>query len=513
MSPALAELREQLAVIHDLGRAAALLSWDERTMMPASGAEARAEQLAALAAVRHRMFTSDEIGRLIEAARPEVEALDSESDDASLIRVVTRDWNKARRVPAELRAELARAAALGEAKWRQARELSDFELLRPQLEHNVELARRFAAHYEGFDNFSHPYDPLLDEYEPGMPTEEMRTLLQDLRDGIAPLIAIATERLDAVDDSCLHGGFPVPAQRKLVHGLVSDLPLEPRSWRLDSTAHPFASGIAPRDIRLTTRYDETYLSTAMFGALHEAGHGLYAAGIATELDRSPLASLRSLGLHESQSRLWENWVGRGRPFVGRLLPRLRASFPGRFEGIDVKELYCAVNRVQPSLIRVEADELTYNLHILIRFELELAIFEGRISVGELPEAWRELTRRYLDIEVTDDAHGVLQDVHWATGSFGYFPTYSLGNVIAGQLWEAAVRDVGDLEERIAIGELAPLGDWLREKVHRHGRKLDARTIVERATGAPTEVGPYLRHLGDKFGEIYGVPMRPEASLR
>jgi carboxypeptidase Taq len=512
MSRAMRELREQLAVIHDLGRAAALLAWDERTMMPATGAESRAEQLATLAAVRHRMFASDEIGRLIESARSEAEGLDPESEPASLIRVVRRDWEKARRVPAELRAELARAAALGEAAWRDARQLSDFALLRPHLEHNVDLARRFAEHYEGFEHFTHPYDPLLDEYEPGMPTEEMRAMLEALRDGLAPLIAVATERVDTVDDSCLHGDFPEPAQRKLVRGLVSDLPLEPRSWRLDVTAHPFASGIAPRDIRLTTRYDERFISTALFGALHEAGHGLYAAGVDPELARSPLGSLRSLGMHESQSRMWENWVGRGLAYVARLLPRLRAAFPGRFDSVEAHELYRAVNRVQPSLIRIEADELTYNLHILVRFELELAIFEGRLTVAELPEAWGDLTRRYLGVEVPDDAHGVLQDVHWATGSFGYFPTYSLGNVIAGQLWEAAMRAVPDLEERIAIGELAPLGEWLRENVHRHGRKLDANTIVERATGAPTEVGPYLRHLGDKFGEIYGAPLSPEASL-
>ena len=507
------QLREHLAEIHDLGRAAALLSWDERTMMPASGAESRADQLATLAAVRHRMFAADEVGRMIDAARPEVEGLDPDSEPASLIRVVGRDWEKARRVPAELRAELARAAALGVAAGREARQLSDFALLRPQLEHNVELARRFAAHYDGFEGFSHPYDPLLDEYEPGTPTEQTRAVLRDLRDGLAPLIAAAIERLDAVDDSCMHGDFPEDAQRALVHELVAELPLESRSWRLDSTAHPFATGIAPRDIRLTTRYDRHFLNSALFGALHEAGHGLYSAGVDTELARSPLGRPRSLSMHESQSRLWENWVGRGRPYVGRLLPQLRSAFPGHFEAVDQQQLYRAVNRVQPSLVRVEADELTYNLHIFVRFELELAIFEGRVTVAELPEAWNELTRRYLGIEVPDDGHGVLQDVHWATGSFGYFPTYSLGNVIAGQLWEAALRDVGDLEERIAMGELGPLGEWLRENVHRWGRRLDARTIVERATGSPPDVAPYLRHLGDKFGEIYGIPAPSEALRR
>jgi carboxypeptidase Taq len=507
----MARLREQLAEIHDLGRAAALLSWDERTMMPPGGAEARAEQLGTLAAVRHRMFASDEIGHLLDEARADVADLDPESEPASLVRVVTRDWEKARRVPTELRAELARAAALGEAIWPAAREESSFDLLRPHLEHNVDLARRFASHYEGFEHFSHPYDPLLDEYEPRMPTEDMRAVLEALRDGLAPLIAAATERLEAVDDSCLHGDFPLEAQRDLILELVREMPLEPGSWRLDPTVHPFASGIAPRDIRLTTRYDETYLPTALYGALHEAGHGLYDAGVDPVLARSPLGRPRSLGIHESQSRMWENWVGRGRPYVGRLVKRLASAFPEQCGDVGAEELYCAVNRVHPSLIRVEADELTYNLHILVRFELELALFEGRIAVADLPEAWNDLFRRYVGIDVPDDAHGVLQDVHWATGSFGYFPTYSLGNVIAGQLWEAALRDVGDLEERIAAGELSPLGDWLRENVHRHGRMLEAGTIVERATGSPTEVGPYLRHLETKFGEIYGAPVASGAS--
>ena len=508
MSTDLTELRARLAEIADLGRAAGLLAWDERTMMPAGGAEARAEQLATLAAVRHRLFASDEIGSMIEAARPEVEGLAPDAEPRALIRVVGRDWEKARRVPVELRADLARAAALGETAWREARAGSDFELLRPQLERNVELRRRFAECYEGFEGFEHPYDALLDEYEPGMPSERMRGLLGELRAGLAPLVAAVTARPDAVDDSCLRGSFPLQAQRELVATLVAELPLEPNSWRLDPTAHPFASAISRRDVRLTTRYDERYLPTALFGALHEAGHGLYDAGVDAELARSPLGRPRSLGLHESQSRLWENWVGRSRPYLERLLPRLRAAFPGRFDSTDAAELHRAANRVRASLIRVEADELTYNLHVPIRFELELELFEGRLEVADLPEAWAILTREYLGIEVPDDAHGVLQDVHWAAASFGYFPTYSLGNVIAGQLWEAARRDLGDLDELVAAGELAALGEWLRDNVHRHGRRLDPDEVVERATGAPIEVAPYIRHLEAKYSAIYGLEPVP-----
>ena len=500
----LEQLRDRLAEIHDLGRAAALLAWDERTMMPASGAEARAEQLATLAAVRHRMFCDDEVGRLIEAARPAVASLDPESEPASLIRVAARDWAKARRVPSELRAEIARASALGEAAWREARRRSDFALLRPHLERNVELAQRFAAHYDGFEAFEHPYDPLLDEYEPEMGTDQMRRLLAELRAGLAPLLDAVSAHPDAVDDSCLHGSFPEPAQRELVRELIAELPLDPEAWRLDPTAHPFASAISPRDVRLTTRYDETYLGTALFGALHEAGHGLYDSGVDPELRRGPLGRPRSLGLHESQSRLWENCVGRSRPYLERLLPRLRATFGGRFDQIGPDELYRAANRVRPSLIRVEADELTYNLHVLVRFELELELFEGRLEVADLPEAWGVLMREYVGVEVPDDATGVLQDVHWAAGSFGYFPTYSFGNVIAAQLWEAAQRELPALDESIAAGDLGPLGDWLRENVYRHGRKLSVQETVERATGGPIDVGPCVRRLGAKFGEIYGL---------
>jgi len=504
----LEELRGRLAEIHDLGRAAGLLAWDERTMMPPGGGEARADQLATLASVRHRMFASDEIGRMIEAVRPEVEALDPDAEPRNLIRVVARDWEKARRVPAELRAEIVRASTLGESAWREARRRSDFELLRPHLEKNVELAKRFAGCYEGFENFAHPYDPLLDEFEPRMPTAEMRSLLGELRSGLAPLAEAVAHRADAIDDSCLRGTFPEPAQRELLGELVAELPFEPGSWRLDPTTHPFASSISPRDIRLTTRYDESYLPTALFGVLHEAGHGLYEAGIDPALARSPLGRPRSLGMHESQSRLWENWVGRGRPYLDRLLPRLRAAFPTQFDDTSADELVRAANRVHPSLIRTEADELTYNLHILIRFELELELFEDRLAVAELPEAWGILTREHLGIEVPDDAHGVLQDVHWSAGSFGYFPTYSLGNVIAAQLWEAARAGIGDLEERIGRGELEALGGWLRENVHRHGRMLETRQIVERATGGPVDAGPYLRHLGAKLGAIYGLEAAP-----
>jgi carboxypeptidase Taq len=496
---AIDELRERLGEIHDLGRAASLLAWDERTMMPKGGAPARAETLATLARVRHEMFIDDRIGSLIDRARSEIDmdAVAGESIDADLIRVVGRDWEKARRVPSDLRAELARASSIAENAWVEAKERSDFPMLLPHLERIVDLTRTFAECYDGFPGFSRTYDALLDEYEPEMTTEQIRTVLAGLREGLVPLVAEATRNGTDSEDDPFRGEFPVDAQRELIKQVISELPFPEDSWRLDSTEHPFALSIATTDVRLTTRYDEHNLAMALFSAMHESGHGLYEAGVDPELERTPLGNVRSLGLHESQSRLWENWVARGGPWLERHLPALRERFPDTFDGVDPVGLERAANHVERSLIRIEADEVTYNIHILIRFELELEIFEEGLSLADLPEAWNARYRDYLGIDVPDDAHGVLQDVHWPGGAFGYFPTYSLGNVIAGQLWEAAGRDLGDLPAQIADGDLASLGGWLREHVHRYGRRLSPTEILELAGCGELSVEPLLAHLRER----------------
>jgi carboxypeptidase Taq len=495
---AIEDLRERLAAIHDLSRAASLLAWDERTMMPGAGAEARAETLSTLARVRHEMFIDEEIGRLVEQLRSEQgDVPPGESIDADLVRLVDRDWQKATRVPSDLQAEMAHASSVAETAWVEARQQSDFAMLLPHLEKNVELTKRWAACFEGFPGFSHPYDPLLDEYEPEMTTERMREVLTALREGLVPLVREATENGARQAEDPFDGEFPAARQRALVAELISELPFPEKSWRIDPTEHPFAISIGRGDVRLTTRYDESNLAMALFSAMHEAGHGLYESGVDPELRRTPLSKPRSLGLHESQSRLWENWVARSRPYLERLLPGLRERFPGSFDEVDGEQLYRGANRVERSLIRIEADEVTYNLHILIRFELELEIFEGGLELTELPEAWNAKYRDYLDLEVPDDAHGVLQDVHWPSGAFGYFPTYSLGNVIAGQLWEAAGRDLGDLDSRIADGDLTSIGEWLRERVHRHGRRLSPAEILEQAGCGELSVEPLLAHLRDR----------------
>jgi carboxypeptidase Taq len=504
VASSLDDLRERLAEINDLGRARALMGWDERTQMPPAGAEARAEQVATLARIRHQKLISDELGRLIEAAGRETEGLDYDSDDASLVRVARRGWDKSRRVPADLRAELTRSASLAEHAWAEARENSDFSAFLPHLEHNVELRRRYADCFDGFEGFVHEFDPLLDDFEPGMTTPEVAAVLAELRDGIRPLITAIAGSGEDVDDSCLHGDFPLDAQEELAREVVEGLPLQEGAWRLDRTVHPFATAIAPTDLRITTRFDPQYIGTAVWAVIHESGHAMYENGVPPELWRSPLASPSSLGFHESQSRLWENWVGRGKPYLEHLLPRLRARFRSRFAEVGLEALYRAANRIEPTLIRVEADQVTYNLHIILRFELELGIFDGTIELADLPEAWNAKVADYLGISVPDDAQGVLQDVHWAGGMFGYFPTYSLGNVIAGQLWDRISAELPDVEEGIRRGELTALRDWLRENLHRHGNKFMPKELIEKVVGGPINVAPYVRQLGERATEIYGV---------
>ena len=498
MSAAIDELRTALGEISDLGRARALLAWDERTQMPPGGAESRAEQLATLTRLRHERLRSDALGWLIERVEAEAEGAAHDSLEASLARVTRREWEKARRVPSELRAEIARGTSLAEHAWEAARAESDFAGFLPQLERVIELKRRYVECFEP----EHPYDALLDDFEPGMTTAELRPVLAELRSGTRELLAAIVAAGVELDASPLHGEFPPERQEAFARELLALLPLPADECRLDPTVHPFATAVAIRDQRLTIRYDPDYLGTALWSLIHEAGHAIYSNGHPPELERTLLGRSVSLGFDESQSRLWENWVGRGRPFLGRLAPLLASHFPERFAGIDPEQLYRAGNRVEPSLIRVEADEVTYNLHIALRVELELELFEDGLAPADLPEAWRAKVEEHLGLAVPDDAHGVLQDVHWAAGSFGYFPTYSLGNLIAAEIWERANEALPELEAQLAAGELIPLRDHLRERLYRRGGKLMPAEMVRELTGGPLRARPLLDHLGRKYGELY-----------
>jgi carboxypeptidase Taq len=339
-----------------------------------------------------------------------------------------------------------------------------------------------------------------------MRTTTVNQLFTELKAELVPLIATLADHSGRVDDSCLHGHFPVEKQHQLASQVVALMGFDPRGWRLDTAVHPFATSFGPQDVRITTRWQEDFLSAGLYGAMHECGHGLYDAGVAPSLQRTPLGHADSLGLHESQSRMWENLVGRGRPFASVLAPMVAEVFGGSVASLEPETFYRAVNRVQPSFIRVEADEATYGLHIVLRFELEQELIEGRLAVKDLPEAWNARFKAYLGLDVPDDARGVLQDVHWSMGAFGYFPTYALGNLIAGQLWERAHVDVPDLDARLARGELSPLREWLREHVHRHGSKFAMPELLERVVGAPIAVPPFVSYLKAKLSDVYGVEL-------
>jgi carboxypeptidase Taq len=485
------ELKGRLAEVHDLRKAAELLFWDQMVQMPPGGAEVRAAQLETLERLAHERFVDTAVERLLEGLREREQSLGYDSDEASLIRVVRRDWEKARRVPPELAAEIAKAASQAMEAWVAARRDSDFASFRPWLERTIELKRRYISCFEPNGD---PYDVLLDDYEPGMLTAEVHAVFDRLEEELPELIA------EAVSDEppLPPGPYPEAAQRALSIELIERFGFDPAHYRLDKTVHPFCATAGTSDVRLTTRYGESDL-TSLFTAMHECGHGLYEHGVSRALERTPLCAGASSALHESQSRLWENIVGRSLPFWRWFGPHVRAAFPDVLANLEAEDFYRAVNRVRPSHIRVDADEATYGLHIILRFRLEQELLAGSLAVADLPEAWNARFRELLGIEVPDDRLGVLQDVHWSSGSFGYFPTYQLGNVISVQIWEKVQAALPGIDEQIERGEFGDLLAWLREQIYRHGRKYTPRELVERVTGGPIDPEPYLRYLRTKFG--------------
>ncbi len=487
--PGLETLKEKLAVVHDLGKAATLLGWDQQTLMPARGAAVRAHQLATVGRLAHELFVSDEIGTLLEELRPYEESLDRDSDDASLIRVARRDFDKATRVPPSLTAELSHTGSLSFGAWVEAKEKSDYETFRPWLERMVELRRRYVACFPPADDL---YDTLLDDYEPEMKTAQVREVFERLKEELVPMVEAAASSATPR----LTGHFRAADQRRVGLEIARRFGYDDSAWRLDLAKHPFATSLGTTDIRITSWEPEDSLD-GLFAVMHETGHGLYEHGVDPALERTLLARGASLGLHESQSRLWENLVGRSRPFWTWFYPRLREAFPSQLADVDEEKWYRSINDVSPSLIRVDADEVSYNLHVILRFELEQQIFAEEIDLRELPEAWNAAMKDYLGIDVPDDAYGVLQDVHWSRGGFGYFPTYSLGNVMSAQIWERLREDV-DVDEQMGRGEFGAIREWLREHIHRHGRKFLPVETLERAVGGPLDPEPYLNYLQAKL---------------
>jgi len=472
-------LRERLAELADLAGLSQLAAWDQEVMMPSGGTEARAHQLATLERHAHELATDDEIGAWLEELESNASELNELERD--MVRLARRDWDRQRRVPAELVGRLAWAASEGELVWRNAREAADFAAFAPALARNVELAREYAA---CFPDAARPYDALLYDHDYGLRSERLEPLFARLADGLAPLIERAGARASAGPIV-----IPVAAQQAAVKTTLARLGVTDEDWRLDVSAHPFSRALAQRDVRITTRYGDNSGLASIVAALHEFGHGLYERQIAPELERTNLAGGASMSVHESQSKLWENHVARNPAFARVIAAALAdAGFtiaPARFSE--------AINEIRPSLIRVSADQLTYPLHIVLRFELETALIGGQLEVADLPGAWNDGMRRLLGVRVPDDGVGVLQDIHWAACLFGYFPSYALGVVIAAQLWQHLEAEIGVQDEALASGEVGAIRDWLREHVHRYGRRLDTEPLVERATGSPLAVEPFLDH--------------------
>ena len=489
MPSSLDKLKDVLADVDALRSAAALMEWDQQTFMPHGGAEARAEHLGRLSKMAHETFTSDETLRLAQDA-------EGEGDDAAMLRVVRRDLDLATKLPTELVAEKTRLGAIAHEAWVKARAEDDFASFAPCLERMFEIAREEAEHL-GYTQ--HLYDALLDQYEEGATAAEVRAMFDAIR---GPQVALVKEIVAAgpVDDSALVGEWDVAKQRAFTEEIVRAIGFDFSRGRQDTAPHPFCTGWSVDDVRLTTRY-KPYLPSSIFGSLHEAGHGMYEQGSPAKWDRTPLAGGVSLGVHESQSRLWENIVGRSLPFWRRFLAPLQARFPALLDQTP-ESFYRKVNKVEPSLIRVEADELTYNLHVMARFELECDILTGALAVRDLPEAWNAKYEAYLGIRPMTDSEGCLQDVHWSMGSIGYFPTYTMGNLLSYQLWEALQRDLGDTDALIEAGDFAPILGWLTDKVYAMGRSVPPKSLVREITGEAMNARAYLDGLGSKYRHLY-----------
>lgn len=491
-------LKERLQKLADLNYAQSVLGWDQQVNMPAGGAEDRGDILATLGVLTHEMFITDENARLLDDLQSNSASLDPESDDARLIKVTRRIFDKETRVPPRFIAAFTRATVLGQTAWEEARAKSDFSIFQPHLERIVELRREYASFFAPYD---HVYDPLLDDFEPGLKTADVLSIFGVLRrEQVALLREIASR--PAPKDEFLYVEYPEKAQWDFGVDVITRFGYDWNRGRQDKSVHPFTQSLGYNDVRITTRVNPRRMATALFGTMHECGHALYEQGFNPAYRRLPLGSAASLAVHESQSRMWENLVGRSRPFWTFFYPRLQQTFPSHLGNVSLDQFYAAINKVSPSLIRVEADEATYNLHIMLRLELEIAMLEGSLAVKDLPGEWDARFIEYLGVTPPNAASGVLQDVHWSGGMLGYFPTYALGNLVSAQLWEVILQDIPDLESQISAGQFADLLAWLRRNVHVHGAKYEPQELVQKVTGNKIDPHPYLHYLRNKYGELY-----------
>ncbi len=498
MEEKLNQLKARLAEITALNNAIGVLGWDLQVNLPPGGFEGRGKQLAALETIVHQKSTSEEIGRLLEDL--EKAGFDPDSDEARLVKVTARHYRKRTLVPPQLVVEMAEASSIGHEIWQRARANNDFASFQPQLEKLVDLARHYAALFAPSD---HIYDPLLDDYEPGMKTAEVKEIFGALRkEQVALIREIAAQ--PQVDNSFLQQEYTEQAQWDFGVEVMTAFGYDWKRGRQDRSAHPFTSGFGTGDVRLTTRIIPNMPLSALMSSMHECGHALYEQGLNPQFVDTPLANAASMALHESQSRMWENLVGRSLPFWKHYFPRMQQYFPAQLGNVSLQDFYRAVNRVEPSLIRVEADEATYNLHIMLRMEIEIALMEGSLQVRDLPEVWNTRMQEYLGVTPPNDTLGVLQDVHWSGGMFGYFPTYALGNLVSAQLWEKINAAIPDLDQQIEAGKFDCLLDWLRANIHMRGSKYEPQELVQMVTGEKINPQPYLRYLRSKYSGVYNL---------
>ena len=496
MATHLEALKTRLSDLNALNAAIGIMGWDQQTNMPPGGAHARAQHMGILSRMLHEQSVSDETRRLLEGAEGEVQ---QGTDDAALLRVARRAFDIATKIPTALVQEQTKLAVEGHEIWVSARKANDFGMFRPNLERMVEISREIAG-YLGYKE--HIYDAMCDLFEEGATTADCRDMYEAIKKGTVPLVKAIKESGKQPDDKILHGTWPEDRQRAFTVKLVKAIGFDLERGRQDTAPHPFCTGFSSSDVRLTTRFLD-YLPAAMFGSLHEAGHGLYEQNQRKEWDLTLLSGGCSCAWHESQSRTWENIVGRSKAFWSHCLPELHAAFP-ELKSVDLDAFYRMINKVQPSLIRVEADEVTYNLHTLVRFEIECDMMTGALAVKDVPEVWNAKYEEYFGIRPSTDSDGCLQDVHWSGGAIGYFPSYSMGNMLSFQVWACLQRDLGDTDSLIANGDFAPILGWLTEHVYREGCRYTPKELVLRVTGKPLSADHYVAGLTKKYKEVYGL---------
>lgn len=500
MTEKIIQLKEILNKIEDLNHTNALLDWDHQVYIPPSGTEERSEMMTTISEISHNFATSDELGKLIYDLEEEFNSLDPNSDDYALVRVAKRNYERETKIPSQLIIEFSKITSVASSYWKKAREADDFKQFEPHLNRIVDLTKAIA---ECFSPYEHVYDPFLDKYEPGITTKEVKQIFETIRPQQVALIKAISER-PQVDDTFLHQHFPFDKQWEMVMFVAEKFGLSWDRSRQDRSAHPFTTSFGQNDVRITTKIQENLPMSGLFSTMHETGHALYELGFDPKHRRTPLSSSASAAFHESQSRMWENIIGRSRDFWRYFYPIFQNQFHSQLDGVSLDSFYKAINKVEPSLIRTEADEATYNLHVMLRFEIEMGLLDGSVEVKSLPELWNTLMKEYLGVTPDSDKNGVLQDIHWSWGMIGYFPTYALGNIISVQLWEKIISDIPKIHDRIITGEFSEVREWLRENVQKFGAKYYPQDLIERITGSSINPKPYINYLSNKYSEIYDL---------